>query len=465
MKMIAFAVVALAAAITIAMPEFALAAPAFASEAQALGPVSFATAVLGLSAREFGRKEAGGDEPDIKQLAAGLKSATDEVKRFAEEADKKMKSGEQLSSEAKQKADEALVKLNEIAARMTEAEQKLARRGGDDEHQERKTVGGRVLDDEGVKAFMSDRARGKSRVSVSLKAITTHGTGDDGAAGALVEPTLVAGIVAPPDRRMTVRDLLTPGRTNSNAIKFVKETGFTNAAAVVAEKGAKPESTIDFTSASANVATIAHWVQASVQILDDAPMLQSYIDGRLRYGLSYVEELQLLKGDGEGDNLFGMIPQASEFVSPIALTAGMTMIDQLRYAMLQAVLAEYPATGHVLHPVDWARIETMKDNIGRYIIGDPQNGTTPTLWRLPVVETPAMDVGHFLTGAFKLGAQIFDRQDATVLLSTEDRDNFIKNMVTIRGEERLALAVYRPEAFVYGEFVEIVEEEEVGGGG
>lgn len=401
--------------------------------------------------REFGRKDGGNNEPDIKAIAAQLKSATDDVKRFAEDADKKLKSGETMNLETKRAADEALVKLNEIAARMTEAEQKLSRRGSEERHGV-KSVGQSVLDDEGVKSFMTDRARGKSRVSVSLKAITTNGGVGDSAAGVLVEQHRIPGIIAAPDRVMTVRDLIMPGRTTSNSLQFVRETGFTNNAAVVGEKQQKPESTIKFEEDTAKVATIAHWVQASVQILDDAAQLQSYIDGRLRYGLAYVEELELLKGDGTGSHLLGIIPQATAFASPITLTAKHTIIDQLRFAMLQAVLAEYPATGHVLNPIDWAIIETMKDDLGRYIIGDPQSGTTPSLWRLPVVQTPAMDVDHFLTGAFQLGAQIFDREDANVLISTEDRDNFIKNMVTIRGEERLALAVYRPECFIYGEF-------------
>jgi HK97 family phage major capsid protein len=412
-----------------------------------------AAAVMHGSAFEFGRKDGngGGDEPDLKKLAAGLKEATDEVKRFAEEAGKKMKDGEQLSTEAKGKADEALVKLNDIAARMTEAEQKLARRGNSGEQGERKSVGNLVLDSEGVKAFLADRARGKSRVSIALKAITTLGTGADTAAGALVNPQRVPGIITPPERRMTVRDLITPGRTISNSLQYVQETGFVNNAATVVEGAEKPQTTIEYTEHTAKVATIAHWVQASVQILDDAPQLESQIDGRLRYGLMYVEEQELLKGDGTGSHLLGLVPQATDYLSPIDI-ADETMIDRLRLAMLQAVLAEYPATGHVLHPSDWARIETMKDAVGRYIIGNPQDGTTPTLWRLPVVETPAMDEDQFLTGAFKLGAQVFDREDAQVLLSTEDRDNFIKNMVTIRGEERLALCVYRPEAFIYGAF-------------
>ncbi|UIJ43718.1 phage major capsid protein [Sphingomonas cannabina] len=403
-----------------------------------------------LASPEFGRKD-GGADPDIKQLSRDLKAATDEVKEFAKEAKERFEKGEQLSTEAKEKADQALVKFNELSATMTEVEQKLARRGGEGGGEDRKSIGAMFLADENVKAFM-ERAPSKGAVSLSMKAIITSATTDaDGSAGDLIVPDRLAGIVAPPERRMTVRDLITPGRTSSNSIQFVQETGFTNAAAPTAETAQKPQSDLKFDLKTLPVATIAHWVQASKQILSDAPMLQSYIDGRLRYGLAYAEELQLLKGDGTGANLLGLIPQATPYAAPGGLVAE-TMIDQLRYAMLQAVLAEYPATGHVLNPIDWARIETLKNDIGEYIIGNAADGAAPRLWRLPVVETPAMTVDKFLTGAFKLAAQVFDREDATVELSTEDRDNFIKNLVTIRAEERIALAVFRPEALIYGDF-------------
>ena len=398
---------------------------------------------------EYGRKDGGGNEPDIKQLSRDLKSATDKVKEFAEDAKGRLEKGEALSQKAKEAADEALVKFNELSATMTEIEQKLARRGGGDDA-ERKSMGQRFVEDEGVKGFMQ-RPPSKGGVSVEVKAITSVTTDTAGAAGDLIVPDRQAGIVAAPDRRMTVRDLITPGRTNSNAIQYVQETGFVNSAASVAEGVQKPESSMKFDLKTVPVATIAHWVQASKQILADAPMLASYIDGRLRYGLAYAEELQLLKGDGTGSNLLGLIPQATAYAPQGGLVAT-TMIDQLRYAMLQAVLAEYPATGHVLNPIDWARIETSKDDMGRYIIGDAADGAPPRLWRLPVVETPAMTVDKFLTGAFKLAAQLFDREDANVEISTEDRDNFVKNMVTIRGEQRTGLAVYRPEAIIYGDF-------------
>ena len=61
-----------------------------------------------------------------------------------------------------------------------------------------------------------------------------------------------------------------------------------------------------------------------------------------------------------------------------------------------------------------------------------------------------MTQGRFLVGDFAAHAQILDRQDANVAISFENKDNFERNMATIRIEERLALAVYRPEAFVKG---------------
>ena len=115
------------------------------------------------------------------------------------------------------------------------------------------------------------------------------------------------------------------------------------------------------------------------------------------------------------------------------------------------MLFRSPASGHVLNPIDWAAIETLKDTSGQYIIGNPQGALNPTLWKLPVVETQAITVNKFLTGAFSMGAQLVDRWLSRVEVATENEDDFIKNLVTILAEERLALAVYRPEAFIYGD--------------
>mgnify|MGYP006187513527 CR=1 FL=1 len=159
-----------------------------------------------------------------------------------------------------------------------------------------------------------------------------------------MQATRIPGIIAPPDRKLTIRDLLMPGRMDGNALEFVQETGFTNNADVVAEGAKKAQSDIKFDLKSTTAKVIAHFMKASRQILDDSSQLQSYIDGRLRYGLAFKEEQQILNGDGTGQNLLGIIPQATPYVRPTGVTTtAESKIDTLRFAMLQAVLAEYPA--------------------------------------------------------------------------------------------------------------------------
>lgn len=396
------------------------------------------------------------ENEDLDAIVAEVKTAFetkhDAVKAIAEQAVAEAEAGKVLTESVKELADEALTGMNEAKARLDDLEQKMARRVEQTAEGE-KSVGYQFIEDEDVKSFLANPTSGR-RVGIETKAIISGLTTlADGSAGDLVVPQR-AGLIDAVERRMTVRDLLTPGRTNSSSIQYPVETGFTNSAVTVAEtSGAtKPQSEIQFDIRTASVTTIAHWVLATRQILDDAPMLQSYIDGRLRYGLAYAEELQLLNGDGTGTNLNGIFTQASASTANLAIVAMPTKLDVLRIAALQASLAELPATGFVVHPTDWAGIETTKDSAGNYIIGDPASTAQPRIWGLPVVATQAMASGSFLAGAFKMGAQIFDRQDARVEVSTEDSDNFRKNLVTILCEERLALAVYRPAAFVKGTY-------------
>ncbi|KAB1859979.1 phage major capsid protein [Acinetobacter tandoii] len=394
-------------------------------------------------------------DQNLEQLAQEFKKQVDEVKGIAEDFKGKREHGDKIAEGAKQAADEAITKLNETKARLDELEQKMARRPGD-APEEFKSLGRQFVETEQFKSLQGSAGQ-RGKANLEIKATITSATTDTaGAAGDLVQTTRIPGIVAPPERKLTIRDLLMPGRMDGNALEFVQETGFTNAAAMVAEGALKPQSDIKFDLKSTNAKVIAHFMKASRQILDDASQLQSYIDGRLRYGLAFKEENQILNGDGTGQNLLGIIPQATPYVRPAGVTTSAeSKIDTLRFAMLQAVLAEYPASGHVLNPIDWAAIETLKDTSGQYIIGNPQGALNPTLWKLPVVETQAITVNKFLTGAFSMGAQLFDRWLSRVEVATENEDDFIKNMVTILAEERLALAVYRPEAFIYGDIVPV----------
>jgi HK97 family phage major capsid protein len=292
--------------------------------------------------------------------------------------------------------------------------------------------------------------RGRVRIKApsDLAALTTLSTATR---DVLVPPDRMPAPIAPAQRRMTVRGLLTPGRTSSNAVQFVKETAFTNNAAPVSEGATKPETTFEFELDSEDVATIAHWTRASKQILDDSPMLSSYIDNRLRYGLAYAEEVQLLSGDGTLPNLHGLIPQATAY-SAAFTPSSPTMLDTLGLALTQAEQAELPATGIVLNVVDWRRLTMLKNSQGDYLGSGPFSVDMPQLWGIPVVPTNAMSQDKFLVGAFGLAAQLFDREDATVEVSTEDQDNFVRNLVSIRCEARETLIVTRPAALIFGDF-------------
>lgn len=387
----------------------------------------------------------------IGELGTSLASIKEQVGNLATDFTSKLATNGEVSAELKEKTDKALSELGDVTTRLGELEKRAARErdGGDPDE---KSLGDIVVEAAGAQSFDSSY-RGMIKVKADRAAITSANTtvGAGRSQGtSLVPGARVPGIFGLPERQLTIRDLVMPGQTSSSTIEYVKETGFTNNAAPVAETTAKPYSDLTFDMTSSPVRVLAHLFKASRQILDDAPALRSYIDGRARYGLRFVEENQLLNGSGTGQNLHGLVPQATAF-NPAFAAADETAIDRLRLAVLQVVLAEYPATAFVLNPIDWAKIELTKDAGGNYIIGNPQGSLTPTLWNLPVVSTQAMAAGEFLTGAFSFAAQIFDRMDIEVLLSSENVDDFEKNLFTIRAEERLAFAVYRPESFVTGD--------------
>lgn len=394
-------------------------------------------------------------ETELKTATTQLKTVTEEVKRFGEQLQTEMKNLGKGSEETKVNADKALTAMNEIGARLTDIEQKIARRGGNGNQESvGKSLGEHVVENEDVKTKLmggGGTKRGQVQLSIETKTILSA-TGTWGSTASVGNSLIVPDrqpLVALPMRQMTVRDLIAPGQTSSNAIEYAVQVARTNNAAVVAEGALKPSSNYTWDLRSFPVRTIAHLVKASRQILDDAPGLRSVIDAEMRYGLDFAEEAEILYGDGTGAHLLGIVPQATAYSGAFAIT-GEQGIDRIRLAMLQAVQALLPVTGIVLNDLDWAKIELLKDGMGRYLIGDPQGVISRRLWGVPVVASLALTAGTFLAGAFRNAAQIFDRLTIEILISTENNDDFEKNMITIRAEERLALVVKRPAAFITG---------------
>lgn len=382
-------------------------------------------------------------------LEKGLKSVTEQVKEWGEKALKEAEKNGEVSRELKGKVDAVLTEQGEIKSRISELEQKGARgKGGDvDEDTLEFSLKGAA---EKLKEFIEVRGMQKQvNIPMSRKALVNSGA--TGAALNYPGQQILPMPLMPLLRRLTVRDLLAQGQTDSAVLFYPRETGFTNNAAPVSEGSLKPKSDLTFELITEPVRTIAHLQDISLQMLNDVRFIRSYIETRMRYGLKLVEENQLLNGSGTGQNLEGIYTAATAYSQPAgAEVTAEQDLDKLRLALLQVELANATATGIVLHPTSWANIELLKDGEFRYLFANPAFTTTGRVWGRDVVSTTAMTAGRFLVGDFAMHAQIFDREDANVAISFENKDNFERNMATIRVEERLALAIYRPEAFVKG---------------
>lgn len=390
-------------------------------------------------------------DDDLKQIKDDLKATVDQLRVHAEQTKTAVQASKDLSDEAKKKVDDLLIESADLKSRLTQTEQLIAKLdNGEGKTTKSESLGELFTAAEGFEDFATKACRGvKGNFSVPIKmAITSL----PGSAGANIQPQRI-GMVQPLTQRLFLRDLLAAGRTTSNSVEYVRESGFTNNANVVSETVQKPESDITFEMQSAPIVTIAHWIKASRQVLADIPMLMSYIDNRLRYGLMLKEEAQLLKGSGVGININGLYTQAVDYANPGVTVQNETSIDRLRIAMLQVVLAELDPDAIVLSPIDWTTIELLKNSQNNYLFTQPQGVATPTLWGMPVVATQAMDQSDFLVGSFQQGAMIWDREDISIQVASENQDDFIKNMVTILCEERVGLTVTRPEAFVKGELI------------
>jgi HK97 family phage major capsid protein len=181
--------------------------------------------------------------------------------------------------------------------------------------------------------------------------------------------------------------------------------------------------------------------------------LMGFINTSLPYYVNLSEEQLLLSGDGTGENLHGLIVQAAPF-NPALNPATPTRIDTIGAAIAQITIAkELQPTFVVLHPADWWGMRLLKDNYGRYILGDPQTVVTPSLFGLQVLATTSIAQHTFLVGSGSpTASEIRDRMEMVVEISTEHANFFIQNLIAIRAEKRLALVVKRGASYVYGNF-------------
>lgn len=267
-------------------------------------------------------------------------------------------------------------------------------------------------------------------------------------------------------RKTRIRDLFPKSTTKAPILYGVRETGWVNNARQVRQRyaadgvspatgaatdvfGQKPKSNITLEPVTYPVATIAHTLDSHKHILDDEPRLRTFLNTRMTDGVKYAEDYDLLHSVGSGEEITGLFntPGVQEYTG---LNTDEFSV-QVRRAITMAQLAEYEPTGLVLSPAMWEAVEVEEDDQGGFRVAvSVAVGAVKQVWHLDVVSTTAMEDARFLIGAFGMGAQLHDREAVGVTMSTENRDNYERNVVTFRGEERVALEVPRPESFVIG---------------
>jgi HK97 family phage major capsid protein len=265
--------------------------------------------------------------------------------------------------------------------------------------------------------------------------------------GVAVPPMYLPGIVPVPLRPPVVADLLSNGPTTSNAITYLKETAYTNAAAAVAEGAAKPEAAITFQQVSDPVQKIASWLPVTDELLEDVPAMGTYLDTRLMQGVQVTEEDQLLNGSGVAPNILGLLARTG-LAPDVARVDPQVNADAIATQMAAIMTAtNLEPTGTIIHPSNWLTILLQKDSTGRYIGASPfMPPGVPSLWGKPVAISKATTAGVAVV-VCREAATVFRRGGIAVQASNSHQDFFIKNLTAIRAEERIALCVFRAAAF------------------
>lgn len=396
------------------------------------------------------------EESIVLQKADLEKSLADhgsELKKIVEDANKEAEARvDGLRDETKAKLDELVQKGQELHEKLADLEQKgvkVAEAEGQDD------LASAFIKSDAFKAYAEGR-QDACRFEMKTAIVNTYPASTS---QPLVQGDRQSGIITNPDRVMRISDLLTHIPTSSNLIEYAKENVFTNSAApqygtaspTQIENVAKAESGITFTLATAEVATIAHYIPASRQVLSDSPQLEAFIRQRLSYGLAYEVEDELLNGTGSSGELNGLVNNATAVATSVSGTD--TKLDVIRNLITRLQTSEYMSGGAIiLNPSDWADIELTKDTDGRYIFGNPATMQAPSLWGKPVVVTNSMTAGQVLVGDFAACGAVYDREQMSIRMSEDHSDNFTKNMVTILAECRLAYAHYRTSALVKASF-------------
>lgn len=311
-----------------------------------------------------------------------------------------------------------------------------------------KTLGQLVTAHPGFKLF-----KGRGTASIELPDLEFK-TLFQTAAGWGPESTRTGFVAERITRPIQVLDILPTGRTGQAAIVYMEETTRTHAAAGVAEGAQKPESAFALTQRTVPVQEIADSVPVTEIQLEDVPMVESYLDGRLVFGVRSTLDEHAIDNGGDAESITGLLnagtgPGSVGGIQSTPIGAA-SFIDAIMSGMTDVRVNGRAAPTHVLvNSTDWQTIRTTREGAGTgtYLWGPPSEAGAPRIWGLPIVLVDTLTAGTALVGSFESPwITLFERRGVVVEMGWVN-DQFRENRRTLRASGRWALALYRPHAF------------------
>lgn len=259
--------------------------------------------------------------------------------------------------------------------------------------------------------------------------------------------------------KLVAADLMGSANVDLPTIKYLVEKAnriAEGAPASVAEGAQKPYVRFaDLDIVTESLSKIAALTKLSDEMIADFGFVADWINNQLIYELSVVEEKQLISGDGTGSNVRGILNRSG--IQTVTSAKKANWFDDL-YSAISKVAQATPLTadGIIMNTADYEVLRLAKDGNGQYIAGGPFQGqygvggilVDPPVWGYRTVVTNNIPKGTALVGAFRQGSTILRKGGLRVDSSNTNADDFEKNLVTLRAEERIGLMVPLPSAFV-----------------
>ena len=302
---------------------------------------------------------------------------------------------------------------------------------------------------------MKDNSSGSVRIAfkaAGTMALSTNVTGQ------IPQAERETGITRIVRRNPFILELVNVGSIMSNVWEWVEQKNLDGGAAMTAEGAAKSQADFDLVLASATVKKVTAYIKVTKEMLDDVALMRSEIDQELTELINLKIDEQLLSGAGSGNNLTGIITNATAWAAgAFALSIPTpTKWDVLRTAINQVRVNLFEPTYIVMHPTDVTSMELSKDSTGQYIMPPFAAVDGSIVSGIRVVANTGVTIDKFLVGDFNKAGVRF-REGLTINVGYEN-DDFTKNLVTILAEARLVQRVKSNHygAFVYGDFSDAV---------